>query len=521
MKKLTLLVAGICCFLLNGTAQLTYKDVAPVFYANCTTCHNPNGIGPMPLMNYSQTFAYTKLISSYVTAGLMPPWIPDTTYHRFVGERILNATEKSTILNWIAAGAPAGDTTLAPVPPIYNSSYKLAGKPDLIVKIPTFTSNATTADAYNCFVVATGLPADRIVRGIEVVPGNPAIVHHILLSEDTSGTATSDLSGSCFTMPGSNLYFGAWTPGAAPTVYPGKAPLKMGVRLKAGCNIVLEIHYPIGTAGKVDSTQVRFYFYPPGTTGVREVLDKTFLQNWNLFIPANTVQKFTASSAISSPISLVSTFPHNHKVGVSITNYAYSGIDTIKLIREKNWDFRWQGAYTYPNLVKIPAGYSLYSTHTYDNTTNNPNNPNSPPALVIAGTSTSNEMLFDGFQYLTYQPGDENINIAALLAGDTLLAVNNLSANKIVTSVFPNPFDQHVHIGYTLNNPGTVSILIYNIQGKVVRNLLQNQRIVPGYYETIWDGKSNGGMTLTSGVYFYSITSGKQTSSGKILMMKE
>ncbi len=524
MKKITLFCVLLSGFLLKGTAQTTYKDVAPIFYANCTTCHNPDGIGPMPLQNYSQTLAYAKLISTYIGGGLMPPWSPDTTYHRFVGERILNQTQKNTILNWIAAGSPAGDTTLAPVAPIYKNNYKLYGTPDLIAKIAPFTSNATTTDAYNCFVLPTNLPADRIIRAFEVVPGNPAIVHHVLIYMDTTGTEVNDLSGSCFNMPSSDVAIGGYAPGAQPTLYPGKAPLMIGTRLKKGCNIVLQIHYPFGTAGKVDSTQIRFFFYPAGTTGVREVSTKTFLQNWFLNIPANQVTVNTASVAVpaTTSYSLFSSFPHQHKIGVSITDYAYKGTDTIPLVRVKKWDFRWQGYYTYPNLVKVPAGYTLFATHTYDNTSNNPNNFNNPPQTITAGTSTTNEMLFDSFQYLIYQPGDENINIAALLAGDTLLAVNNVTANsKIITNVFPNPFDQQIHIGYTLNAPGTVSIVIYNIQGKAVKALVQGQRVVPGYYENTWDGKNDEGTQLTSGVYFYSITSGKLKSSGKILLMRQ
>jgi hypothetical protein len=522
MKKLYMVIALVGASFLSSTAQTTYKDVAPIFYANCTKCHNPIGVGPMPLLNYTETYAYKNLIRTYVNANLMPPWPPDTAYHHFFDERVLTAYAKSEIINWIDSGAVAGDTALAPMAPSYNNDYQLAGKPDLIVKIPTFTSNASSSDAYDCFVVPTGLTQDRFIRAYEIVPGNPAIVHHALISMDTSGTATSDLSGGCYTMPGSDVGIGGYAPGAGPVLFPGKAPLKIGYRLKKGCNIVFQIHYPAGTAGKVDSTQVRIYFYPVGSTGIREIYDKTILQNWKLVIPANTVTPFTATYGVPVAVSLYATFPHNHKVGVNLVNYAYKGIDTIPLIRVNNWNFSWQGYYTYPKLVKVPAGYTIFSSHTYDNTTNNPNNPNNPPQLVVAGTSTSNEMLFDSYQYLYYQPGDDTINITSLLTGDTLLAVKEVTTPTISTKAYPNPFDKQVHIGYTLNAPSNnVSIVIYNMYGAKVKTLMVRQRTTaPGYYESTWDGKGDNGNSLPTGVYIYTISANKLSCSGRLVIAR-
>lgn len=522
MKKVITLFVIITGFF-SAKAQTTYKDVAPIFYSNCTKCHNPIGVGPMPLLNYSETYAYKGIIANYVSNNIMPPWPPDTSYHHFVDERVLTAYQKNEIINWIDSGAMAGDTTLAPVPPTYTNDYQLHGTPDLIVKIPTFTSNATSTDAYDCFVVPTGLTQDRIIRAYEIVPGNPAIVHHALISMDTSGTATSDVSGSCYTMPGSDVGIGGYAPGSGPVIYPGKAPLKLGYRLKAKCNIVFQIHYPAGTGGKVDSTEVRIFFYPVGTTGIREIYDQTILQNWKMVIPANTVTKFTAKAGpYTTDYSLYATFPHHHKVGVSLYNYAYKGTDTIPLIRINNWNFSWQGYYTYPKLVHLPAGYTVFSSHTYDNTTNNPNNPNNPPQTVVAGTSTSNEMLFDSYMFLPYQPGDDTINIANLLAGDTLLAVNNIKVPTLSTRAYPNPFNNQVHIGYTLNAPSNnISITIYNMYGAKVKILATRQKTVaPGYYESIWDGKNDNGVALPTGVYIYTISANKLSCSGRIVIAR-
>src|SRR5437016_931227 len=104
-------------------AQLVYKDVAPIFYSRCTSCHHP-GQHQQSMMNYSETFPWRFAISNDLTSGKMPPWPPDTSYSRFVHERAISLSDKNAIISWINSGAPAGDTTLAPAAPVYSSQYK-------------------------------------------------------------------------------------------------------------------------------------------------------------------------------------------------------------------------------------------------------------------------------------------------------------------------------------------------------------------------------------------------------------
>ncbi|MFI5163647.1 MAG: T9SS type A sorting domain-containing protein [Bacteroidia bacterium] len=504
---------------LSASAQLVYKDVAGIFYNRCTTCHHENQ-HQQSMLNYSETFPWAHSIQVDLQSGKMPPWPPDTTYTRFLHERIITAAEKNTILSWISSGALKGDTTLAPLAPTYTQ-YQLNGTPDLILKIPTFTSNATAKDAYNCFAIPSGLSVDRILRAYEIVPGNVSIVHHVVVSVDTTGTVASDLSGTCFNQPG-DFGIGGYAPGSSPTVFPGQAPLKMGIRIKAGSKLILQIHYPVGTAGQQDSTQIRLYFYPLSATGIRTVYVNTYLQNWSLSIPANTVKSFTAqyptSGTLPTAVSIYAPSPHSHKVNKSMLIYAYrtSPVDTIPLISIPNWNFDLQGFYTFPHMVKVPAGYKLFSKHVYDNTTNNPNNPNSPPALVVAGTSTTDEMLFDSFEWMYYQPGDDTINIGKILSVDSLLTTSvaepKISSPEITSYVFPNPFNENTTLVIMNTNRITnYELKVYNLYGKEVSvDAVRNA-----------DGFVISRKNLPSGVYFYSIKAGKSTGSGKIILMPQ
>ncbi len=514
MKKLYFIIfmPAVIIYSPIAKAQLDYKDVAHIFYSRCTSCHHA-GQHAQSMLNYSETYPWIGAILNDLEIGKMPPWSPDTTYSRFTHEHIITQSEKNDIISWINGGALKGDTTLAPSAPEY-AQYKLIGTPSLILKIPTFTSNASSADSYVCFSVATDLTQDRVLRAYEIVPGNASIVHHVIVEIDTAGTTTSDLSGTCFQATG-DIAIGGYAPGASPTVFPGQAPLKAGIRIKAGSKMVIQIHYPPGTAGQMDSTQIRMYFYPQNETGIRTVHNSTPLQNWQLYILPNTTSTFGAnypsSGTLPVALSIFATFPHSHKVCKSIVNYAYSGVDTIPLVRIKHWDFNWQGYYTYPNLIKVPAGYKINSSHFYDNTTNNPNTPN--PVLVHAGTGTADEMLFDSYMWFYYETGDDTINVKQLLENDSLL--NPLNVNKISTTagiqafIYPNPASNKVNI--YLSKKSNYKVRLLNITGQ---NVLQT--------DSFTDNTTIDVKNIPAGLYIVEVmdTKTNEKTAKKIIITK-
>ena len=522
MKKLLLTV--LCGFIVNSiTSQVDYKDVAGIFYARCTSCHH-TGASALPFMNYAQTASVSGSIQNDLMNGIMPPWGADTSYTRFQHERIITASEKQKILDWITGGVTKGDTTLAPTPPVYSNGYQLAGNADLTLSIGQFTSTAVSSDKYYCFSLPSGLTQDRMIRAFEIVPGNKPIVHHAVVTADSTGTYAGDVTGNCFSIVG-NIGIGTYAPGSAAVVFPSQAPLKAGISLKAGSKIIIQLHYPAGSAGQVDSTKIRIYFYPVGTPGVRRIYAATPLQNWSMAIPPNTVTPFSAyyptSGTLPVSLSAFAVMPHSHLLCKSIIYYAVKpGIDTIPLVKVNDWNFEWQDYYTFKKLVKIPNGYRLYSKHYFDNTASNPNNPNSPPITVYSNTGTADEMLFDGMMYLYYQPGDENINIDSLISNDPLLTTsvkeNDLNDVILSSNAFPNPFNDIVTIQYFLNESADVTIEIKDILGKqVMKANIGNQ--LGGYRNWEWKGTNESGNKMPTGIYFYKIKANGFSCEGKII----
>jgi C1A family cysteine protease len=94
-----------------------------------------------------------------------------------------------------------------------------------------------------------------------------------------------------------------------------------------------------------------------------------------------------------------------------------------------------------------------------------------------------------------------------------------------VTSVslaqnYPNPFNATTRIYYRLSQTGKVQLLIYNLQGEVVRHFPGCEQS-PGDYHVDWDGNDDAGKTVASGVYLYQLNlPGNQASARKLLLLK-
>ena len=89
---------------------------------------------------------------------------------------------------------------------------------------------------------------------------------------------------------------------------------------------------------------------------------------------------------------------------------------------------------------------------------------------------------------------------------------------------YPNPFNPETWIPYQLSEPADVSISIYAADGRLVRTLDLGHQPV-GIYESrsraaYWNGRNALGEPVASGVYFYSLTAGEFTATGKMLIRK-
>jgi hypothetical protein len=474
--RFTLIALAIGLLSNSAIAQVDWAiDIAPIMYKNCSACHNSHGIAPFEIMSYNDAVQNASDIVDAVNNKVMPPWPPDPSYNHLAHERILSQQEINDINDWVNNGTPRGDSTLEPAAPVITTSAQIT-HPDMVISAPVYTVNTGSNDLYRNFVVPTGITATKYLTAIEAIPGNRNIVHHVLIYADTTGVPASldaadpgpgytNISGTGST---ASKLIGAWVPGQ--TAY--YTPNGMGIRLGPNTSIIMQIHYPEGLSNEIDSTKINFLLT---STPQREIDIETPLNHYQLdqgflIIPANQVKTYTAHYTVPVDISALSVGPHMHLIGSAISSWGITpSHDTLPFIDIPNWDFHWQGYYAFRYVVKIPAGTTIYSSATYNNTASNPHNPNNPPHLVTLGESTTDEMMLIYFSYTTYHAGDENILIDSSLVSTGINTPGALVNTLQLYDPAPNPAQNSITIQYFVPSSGDVKMRITDLQGKIIR----------------------------------------------------
>src|SRR3954468_2292711 len=103
-------------FALAATTPTFAKDVAPIVYNNCATCHRPGQAAPFSLLSYEDVKRRATLIVSATGRRYMPPWhaTPLPGFPEFRDSRRLADIDIATIKTWVDAGMPAGDLSKQP-----------------------------------------------------------------------------------------------------------------------------------------------------------------------------------------------------------------------------------------------------------------------------------------------------------------------------------------------------------------------------------------------------------------------
>ena len=87
-------------------------------------------------------------------------------------------------------------------------------------------------------------------------------------------------------------------------------------------------------------------------------------------------------------------------------------------------------------------------------------------------------------------------------------------------SCYPNPFRGSTNVKFTQIDNSPTTIAIYNIKGQLVRTLIDGQKLPLGEQTVAWDGKTNAGQIVATGIYYYKILSGRFSSTKKIVFLK-
>ena len=383
------------------------RDIAPILYENCVSCHRPGELAPMALRTYDEVRPWARGIKDKVITRAMPPWFADPAHGVFKNDTRLSDVEIGTISAWVDAGAPKGDIADLPPLPTATEGWQL-GEPNHIVTLPTVTIPAEGDDYYPDLSFTLDIPVKRWIRAIEVMPSNRKATHHSVIFTSNSVSQAGTESGFFDVLA-------VWSVGTNPH----KFPEGMGRWVYPDQQWTINAHYhPTGTV-ETDSTKIGLYF---GEGKIQKEIMAALAGTTTFEIPPHaTNHQLRSSYIIDQDISVISYFPHMHVRGLDMTLIAnYPNGERETLISVPKYDFDWQLFYYPAPYVSLPAGTRLDITAHYDNSAANTNNPN-PDVPVRFGLQTTDEMMFNVFEFIADEgvsptPASDETRRDALLA---------------------------------------------------------------------------------------------------------
>ncbi len=390
------------------TTQLTwYQDVAPVVSKHCMSCHQAGGIAPFSLTDYEDARDNAQRMLVQIDQGTMPPFDAReepacTPRFGWVDDPRLSASEKKLLHDWVDQGAAKGVVAAVPQP----ASTALSGITKTLTPTAGFAAMGDR-DEFVCYVLDPGAANGAWLTGLQIRPGIPEVVHHVVLTEIFAGAAQDQLVAahpvgqpfdcSTITQPG-DLTVNIWTPGNQPM----ETPADLAVPLLAGSKLVMQIHYhPAGSVHTADVTSVdlrtsttwpkKMYFVGAfgNATAAPQLLpdpdDRTTTPEFR--IPANKADhaehmRFTVPDLGNlTNVRLYSANPHMHLVGTHISGSierptARGGDPQKECLANGNWNFDWQRTYIYDapldQLPSVEKDDIIDIQCTWNNTIENP-----------------------------------------------------------------------------------------------------------------------------------------------------
>ncbi|HEY8004649.1 MAG TPA: hypothetical protein VIE16_10505 [Phenylobacterium sp.] len=379
-------------------ASISYAHtIAPIIQAKCATCHQPGGIGPMPLNNYTQIKGFAPMIREVIRTHRMPPYLADETVGQFQDDDRLTPDQMKTLVHWIDAGAPrgAGEDPLKKI--VFKAPDWPLGKPDVVLNVPEVKIPASGVMDYQHPVVANAMTEGRWMKATTFRISDRQVVHHIL-----TGVVATDHAGETFSESQWGASLGGYGPGRGSNIQPADT----GVWVPASGGVGFQNHYTPYGRETTEKTQMGIYFYPKGQEP-KYILRTFGIFDFSIEIPPNE-EFHHETSYITFPKDaiLYGITPHAHvRGGSTLVSILYPDGKEEKLLALPRYNFNWQYEYFLKTPLKVPAGAKIVAKWTYDNSVRNPGNPDHTKT-VYWGEQTRDEMMAT---YLHYRWADETV----------------------------------------------------------------------------------------------------------------
>jgi len=384
--------------LLTAQTVTFNKQIAPIIFNNCSSCHRPGEAAPFSLLSYKDVVPKARLIAAVTSSRQMPPWKAEPASYPYRDERRLTDSQIAMIRDWVKQGMPDGKTEDRPEPPKFSSGWML-GEPDLVVEMPAgYHVPADGPDIYRNIVIPLGLKEDKWVTAIDMRPSARSVVHHVLYFGDPEGKiherpqegAEPGFSG--MRAGGATVPLGGWAVGAQPHFFPDDLALEVA----KGSDLVIQYHFhPTGKA-EIEKSTVALYFAktPPERRLISVQLPPVYSLFAGLNIPPGE-KDYVVRDSYTLPVAMdaVGVGAHAHYIGkkLRLTATLPNG-ETKTMLTIGDWDFAWQDRYFFQQSVPLPKGTRLDAEIHWDNSAENPHNPSNPPVKVTWGEQSKDEM---------------------------------------------------------------------------------------------------------------------------------
>ena len=360
-----------------------HEQIAPLLQKHCQECHHDGGAAPFSLVTLEEVAAQAETIAEAVADGRMPPWHAHRQ-HTFANQRGLSREERQQIVAWVKTGRAAGDASKAPPPRTFSDSKWEIGEPDLTLSaIEMHELPAEGFVDYKYVVMPHVFLADTWVSAAEILPSNPAVVHHCNMAYWKVGQEFSD----------GNFITGRVPGGTAMVLDEGVA-----FRIPAGSVVGLQIHYT--TTGKPEKNRMSVGFRFPRSVVQQELHHVQCTTSRFAIPPGASAHEVSATRTLDRDASGIGMFAHMHLRGKDMTFRAHTPDGkTETLLSIPTYLYDWQQNYRWqPGTKKFPKGTRIEAIAHFDNSAFNPFNPD-PTATVKHGPQTIHEMMFGFFFY--------------------------------------------------------------------------------------------------------------------------
>jgi hypothetical protein len=431
----------------RGATPTFNRDVAPILFSQCATCHRPGGVAPMSLLTFNEARAHAARIRQKVGSGEMPPWYADRQYGQFKNARTLTRAQVDTLVAWIDGGTPQGEGN-PPSPPVFPPDgwrVQLNRPPDVILELPFGEFELPAQGEVPTLTVWLKLPfkEDRFIQAIEMRPSVRSAVHHSSMSLGAlppgttigraavfpggpaldgvpvfpDGRAVTLTSGEQFGRPvmfyvpgGGAIQFGdglakrfrrddylAWGLHLMSTGKPEKLRVQIGLWYARR-----DPHHEVYTWTVNQSVLVEGKEVPADAGGGRRMPNNPpRVENWSV----------TGRLQVAEDITIYALWPHMHFRGKDMTFVlTHPGGRQETLLSVPHYNPHWQITYELARPLKVRRGSTLTAFGHYDNSSSNPHNP-APDAEVRFGPQSTDEMYIP---FIEVSVDDEDMRLKRL-----------------------------------------------------------------------------------------------------------